>query len=245
MPRRYDQHFLRDENIARAIAEAAQPHPNETLLEIGPGLGILSQYLLRYPNPLIGIEIDPRLHEKLVENYPSATWIRGDALEIPWPEKPLYLVSNLPYSISGPFLMRVLEHRMWIRGGVLMLQKEVAQRLYAQPGERQFGRLSALFQVVYRVERLRYVWPGSFLPPPKVVSAVIRFVREPHIDLSEWPAFARVVRAAFRQPRQTLSRNLRSSNLPCPPHLASLRPHQIPLDELIALWRWLSDLSKS
>jgi 16S rRNA (adenine1518-N6/adenine1519-N6)-dimethyltransferase len=154
-------------------------------------------------------------------------------------------VSNLPYSISGPFLMRVLEHRAWIRGGVLMLQKEVAQRLYAQPGERQFGRLSALFQVVYRVERLRYVWPGSFSPPPKVVSAVIRFVREPRIDLSEWPAFARVVRAAFRQPRQTLSRNLHSANLPCPPYLASLRPHQIPLDELIGLWRWLSDLSKS
>jgi len=245
MSRRYDQHFLRDENIARAIAEAAQPHPDETLLEIGPGLGILSQYLLRYPNPFIGIEIDPRLHEKLVENYPSATWIRGDALEIPWPEKPLYLVSNLPYSISGPFLMRVLEHRMWIRGGVLMLQKEVAQRLYARPGERSFGRLSALFQAVYRVERLRYVWPGSFSPPPKVVSAVVRFVREPRIDLSEWPAFARVARAAFRQPRQTLGRNLRSANLPCPPHLAYLRPHQIPLDELIALWRWLSDLSKS
>jgi 16S rRNA (adenine1518-N6/adenine1519-N6)-dimethyltransferase len=245
MPRRYDQHFLRDENIARAIAEAAQPHPDETLLEIGPGLGILSQYLLRYSNPLIGIEIDPRFHEKLVENYPGATWIRGDALETPWPEKPLYLVSNLPYSISGPFLMRILEHRMWIRGGVLMLQKG------GGPAPVRSARGAVNLDVCRHSFRWCIRWngcgmydPGSFSPPPKVVSAVIRFVAG-NPAMEEWPAFATIVRAAFRQPRQTLGRNLRSANLPCPPHLASLRPHQIPLDELIALWRWLSDLSKS
>jgi 16S rRNA A1518/A1519 N6-dimethyltransferase RsmA/KsgA/DIM1 with predicted DNA glycosylase/AP lyase activity len=117
MPQRYDQHFLRDENIARAIAEAACPQPDEVLLEIGPGPGILSKYLVQRPNPLIGIEIDPQYHQKLVETYPQATWILGDVLEVFWPEVPLYLVSNLPYSITGPFLMRVLEHRAWIRGG--------------------------------------------------------------------------------------------------------------------------------
>jgi len=243
--RPYDQHFLRDENIARFIAEAAQPLPYETILEVGPGSGVLSKYLLRYPNPFIGIEIDPHYHERLLHAYPQARWILGDILRIPWPESPLYLVSNLPYSISGPFLMRLLVHREWIRGGILMLQKEVAQRLYALPGERQFGRLSALFQVVYRVERLRMVRPGSFSPPPRVLSEVIRFVREPQIALSEWPSYASVVRAAFQQPRQTLARNLRSAGLPCPPHLASLRPHQMPLWELIALWRWLTDPSRS
>jgi 16S rRNA (adenine1518-N6/adenine1519-N6)-dimethyltransferase len=245
MPQRYDQHFLRDENIARAIAEAACPQPDEVLLEIGPGPGILSKYLVQRPNPLIGIEIDPQYHQKLVETYPQATWILGDALQVSWPEVPLYLVSNLPYSITGPFLMRVFEHRAWIRGGVLMLQKEVAQRLYAQPGERQFGRLSALFQVVYQVERLRTVRPGSFSPPPKVLSEVIRFTRLPQIPLKDWPSFATIVRAAFRQPRQTLSRNLRSAGFSCPPHLATRRPHEIPLPELIALWRWLSDPIRS
>ncbi len=245
MPRPYDQHFLRDENIARFIAEAAHPLPDETLLEIGPGPGILSKYLLHFPNPLIGIEIDSLYHEKLLYDYPQAQWILGDALKVPWPENPLYLVSNLPYSISGPFLMRVLEYRGWIRGGVLMLQKEVARRLYSQPGERHFGRLSALFQVVYRVERLRIVRPGSFSPPPKVLSEVIRFERAPQITLEEWPSYASVVRAAFQQPRQTLARNLRSAGLPCPQHLASLRPHQLPLQELIALWRWLTDPTRS
>ncbi len=244
MSRRYDQHFLRDSSIARAIAEAIQPLSHETLLEVGPGPGILSKYLLRYPNPLTGIEIDPRYHACLVRDYPEATWLLGDVLEVPWPEGALYLVSNLPYSISGPFLMRLLEHCERVRGGVLMLQREVAQRLYAQSGKRQFGRLSALFQIVYRVERLRIVRPGSFSPPPRVLSEVIRFTREPQIALSEWPSFAAVVRAVFRQPRQTIARNLRNADLPCPPHLASLRPHQLPLSELIALWQWLTGLSK-
>lgn len=245
MPRRYDQHFLQDENIARAIAEAVSPQPDEVLLEIGPGPGILSKYLVQRPNPLTGIEIDPHYHQKLEESYPQAIWIPGDALKVPWPESPLYLVSNLPYGITGPFLMRVLEYRAWIRGGVLMLQREVARRLYARPGERQFGRLSALFQVVYQVERLRTVRPGSFAPPPKVLSEVIRFTRSPQIPLKDWPSFALTMRAAFRQPRQTLGRNLRSAGFPCPSHLTTRRPHEIPLSELIALWRWLSDPIRS
>jgi 16S rRNA (adenine1518-N6/adenine1519-N6)-dimethyltransferase len=237
MPR-YDQHFLRDEQLARLIADAAQPLPDETLLEIGPGLGILSQYLLSKTPAFIGIEIDPRCYERLLKAFPQGQWLLGDALKVPWPEGPLYLVSNLPYSISGPILFRILEARTRIRGGLLMLQKEVAQRLYAQSGERTYSRPSVLFQAVYRVERLRLVRPGSFSPPPKVLSEIIRWTRSPQIPLSEWPRFAQFIRAAFRQPRQTLGRNLRTANLPCHPAYTARRPHEIPLLEFITLWQW-------
>lgn len=240
MPR-YDQHFLRNAAYARRIAQAASPSPKETLLEVGPGRGALTRYLLQLPNPYIGIEIDPICLQTLAQlpGASQATWIQGDFLSIALPEIPLFFVSNLPYSLSGPALFRILAHRTHIRAGVLMLQREVAARLYAPTGERPYGRLSVAFQSLYRVQRLFAVPPGAFSPPPKVWSEVIAFEQAARLPLDDWPAFSAFVRAAFRQPRQILRKNLAPFAERLPPTQQQKRPHQLSVEEFITLWESL------
>ncbi|RMF49711.1 MAG: ribosomal RNA small subunit methyltransferase A [Bacteroidetes bacterium] len=238
MPR-FDQHFLRARHYAEQIAEAVSPLPGETLLEVGPGQGQLTRYLLAKPFPYIGVEIDGSLLESL-KTLPlaeKAQWIQGDFLTIDLPPQPLYFVSNLPYSITGPALFRILEKQRWIRAGVLMLQAEVADKLCAQPGQRTWGRLSLLFQSVYRVRRLFRVPPGAFSPPPRVWSAVVTFERSPQVPLEEWSAFADFVRQACLHPRRTLRANLREAGLSCPTPWAALRPHQLSIQALYELWK--------
>lgn len=238
MPR-FDQHFLQAESYIQKIADAVKPHAGEMILEVGPGMGALTRYLLEKPFPYTGIEIDARCLTQLrqLPHAEGAKWIHGDFLRVELPTQPLYFVSNLPYSISGPALFRVLAHRMYIREGIIMLQAEVAQRLYARPGSRAYGRLSVLFQSIYETERLLRVPPGAFRPPPKVWSEVVRFMRRPKLPIEEWEPFAEVVRAAFRQPRQTLGRNLRDSHLPLPPEWTTRRPHQLSIEDYLMLWR--------
>ncbi|MCX7607496.1 MAG: 16S rRNA (adenine(1518)-N(6)/adenine(1519)-N(6))-dimethyltransferase RsmA [Bacteroidia bacterium] len=239
MPK-FDQHFLRDCSYARRIAEAVQPIDGETILEVGPGHGALTQYLLTKPFSYVGIEIDRSCIERLQSLYPTskAVWVNGDFLRVPMPAaEAFFFVSNLPYSISGPALFRILEYRSRIRGGVLMLQAEVAQRLYAKPGARPYGRISLLFQSVYRVHRLLRVPPGAFSPPPKVWSEVVVFERQPHISLEEWDNFADFVRKAFRQPRRTLKKNLDLPDNGVFQAWALRRPHELSIETFIQLWR--------
>lgn len=237
MPR-YDQHFLRSERIAFQIAKAVCPLPGETILEVGPGEGALTKYLLQSSRPYLGVEIDPRCLSALSQTYPNshAQWILGDFLKIPLPEIPLYFVSNLPYSISGPAIFRILEHQQWIRAGIIMLQAEVAQRLYASAGKRPYGKLSVLFQSVYHVKRLVRVPPGAFSPPPRVWSEVITFTQAPYLAPKDWMAFADLVRSAFRQPRQTIAKNLQGSTYIVPEKFRSLRPHQLSVQDFFELW---------
>ncbi|MEN2993456.1 MAG: 16S rRNA (adenine(1518)-N(6)/adenine(1519)-N(6))-dimethyltransferase RsmA [Bacteroidia bacterium] len=240
MPR-YDQHFLRASAYARKIVAAVQAAPEETLVEIGPGRGALTQYLLELPQAYIGVEIDPHCIQLLKAQFPlaKARWIQEDFLRWPLPERPLYIVSNLPYSISGPVLGRILAHRWHIRGGVLMLQAEVAQRLYAAVGTRAYGRLSVLFQSVYGVERVLRIPPGAFSPPPRVWSEVVRFERQPSLAIEAWEDFAEFVRLSFRQPRRTLAKNLKALGRALPEDLARLRPHQLPVATFLKLWQQL------
>lgn len=242
MPK-FDQHFLHDRTYAKKIAEAVELLPGETLLEVGPGRGALTQFLLQKPVPYIGIEIDPRVIETLraLPGAEHATFLQGDFLQVPLPEKPLFFVSNLPYSITGPALFRILGHRFWIRAGVIMLQAEVAQRLYAAAGKRPYGRLSVLFQSVYAVKRLFRVPPGAFSPPPKVWSEVVFFTRQPQVALEEWDSFAAFIRRAFQQPRRTLAKNLGTGAVLLAEWWGHLRPHQLSLPEWISLWRNYGD----
>ncbi|MCS7162289.1 MAG: 16S rRNA (adenine(1518)-N(6)/adenine(1519)-N(6))-dimethyltransferase RsmA [Bacteroidia bacterium] len=238
MPR-YDQHFLRASAYARKIVAAVQAACEETIVEIGPGRGALTRYLLELPQPYIGVEIDPLCLQQLKAEFPlaKAQWVQEDFLRWPLPEQALYIVSNLPYSISGPVLGRILGHRRYIRGGVLMLQAEVAQRLYAVAGTRAYGRLSVLFQSVYGVERVLRVPPGAFSPMPRVWSEVIRFERRPHIAIEDWEDFAEFVRLSFRQPRRTLANNLKALGRAIPEALGQRRPHQLPVATFLELWR--------
>lgn len=238
MPR-FDQHFLRTESYIQKIAEAVAPQPGETILEVGPGAGALTRYLLEKPFPYIGIEIDTRCLMQLqqLSHAGRAYWIHADFLQVELPAQPLYFVSNLPYSISGPALFRILSHRTHIREGIIMLQAEVARRLYAPPGSRAYGRVSVLFQSIYETKRILRVPPGAFSPPPKVWSEVVHFTRNPKLPIEQWDAFAVVVRQAFQQPRQTLARNLRGSSVMFPPEWAGRRPHQLSVEEYLTLWR--------
>jgi len=246
MPR-FDQHFLKARHYAEQIAAAVRPLPGETILEVGPGQGQLTRYLLAKPFPYIGVEID-RLLLQTLKTLPlaeKAQWIEGDFLTLKLPPQPLYFVSNLPYSITGPALFRILDERRWIRAGVLMLQAEVADKLCAQPGQRAWGRLSLLFQSVYRVRRLFRVPPGAFAPPPRVWSAVVAFEQAPQVPLEEWSAFADFVRQACLHPRRTLRANLREAGLPCPSPWAALRPHQLSIQAFYELWKLNSVRSSS
>ncbi|GIV25666.1 MAG: ribosomal RNA small subunit methyltransferase A [Bacteroidia bacterium] len=246
MPR-FDQHFLRARSYAEKIAAAVSPLPGETLLEVGPGQGHLTRYLLEKPFPYLGVEIDARLLQtlKALPLAEKAEWILGDFLTVDLPPKPFYFVSNLPYSITGPTLFRILEKQSWIRAGVIMVQAEVADKLCAEPGQRTWGRLGLLFQSVYRVKRLFRVPPGAFSPPPRVWSAVVAFERSPQVPPEEWPAFADFVRKACLHPRRTLAANLRQAGLPCPPQWATLRPHQLSIQAMYNLWKESSALSSS
>lgn len=246
MPR-FDQHFLRARSYAEKIAATINPLPGETLLEVGPGQGQLTCYLLEKAFPYLGVEIDARLLETL-KSLPlaeKAEWIVGDFLMVDLPPKPFYFVSNLPYSITGPTLFRILERPSSIRAGVIMMQAEVADKLCARPGQRTWGRLSLLFQSVYRVRRLFRVPPGAFSPPPRVWSAVVAFERAPQVPPNEWSAFADFVRKACLHPRRTLGANLRQAGLACPLPWASLRPHQLSVQTLYDLWKLSSALSSS
>lgn len=241
MPR-FDQHFLRDPSYVRRIIEAVAPLSEETILEVGPGQGALTRALLELPFPYIGIEIDRKCLALLRElpGAHKAQWIEGDFLEVALPEKPLYFVSNLPYSITGPALFRILSHRWWIREGIVMLQREVAQRLYAPAGKRPYGKLSVLFQSIYAVRRLLLIPPGAFSPPPEVWSEVIIFTRAPKLPLEAWDDFAEIVRAAFRQPRQTLGKNLRTIFEEIPASWRQRRPHELTIEAFLYLWETAS-----
>ncbi|MDW8134463.1 MAG: 16S rRNA (adenine(1518)-N(6)/adenine(1519)-N(6))-dimethyltransferase RsmA [Bacteroidia bacterium] len=240
MPR-YDQHFLRNSVYAVKIAEAVCPQAGEKILEVGPGRGALTRYLLQKGVPYIGIEIDSVCLKSLEElpSKASTEWILGDFLRIALPEEPLFFVSNLPYSISGPAIFRILSHHRYIRAGVVMLQAEVAQRLYAKAGKRPYGRLSVLFQSVYEVKRLCRVPPNAFTPPPKVWSEVVLFERKALLSSEVWEDFVGFVRRAFRQPRRKLAKNLSDYRLSISPFFSHRRPHELSVEEFFELWRIL------
>ncbi|MCS6789725.1 MAG: 16S rRNA (adenine(1518)-N(6)/adenine(1519)-N(6))-dimethyltransferase RsmA [Bacteroidia bacterium] len=242
MPR-YDQHFLCSEAYAQRIVAAVKPQPDEITLEIGPGRGALTKYLLLRDQPLIAVEIDKRCLEEL-QKLPAAEkahWVHGDFRQLALSaERSYFLVSNLPYSLTGPALFWILERRWQVREGILMLQAEVAKRLYASEGSRDFTRLTVLFRSVYAVERLFRVPPGAFCPPPRVRSEVIRFLRRADV-WEPWESFAAFVRVAFRQPRQKLAKNLRPLSLPLPPEWSDKRPHQLSLSVYYTLWQIYKD----
>ncbi len=217
------QHFLADPNIARRIVGALQP-PAEVhdVLEIGPGMGVLTQYLLENPAYQTSVvEIDPESVAYLQEHYPALTpriygqdFLRMD-LGQGFPGQPLAIIGNFPYNISSQIFFRVLAHRQQVREVVGMLQKEVAQRLAEPPGSKTYGILSVLLQAFYRIEYLFTVPPHVFVPPPKVESAVVRLVRNntAKLDCDE-KLFFRVVKQAFQTRRKTLRNALKPLGMP-------------------------------
>lgn len=208
------QHFLRNEDIARQIAESIVSGP-KNVLEIGPGMGVLTKYLIEqgYENFNV-VEIDRESVEYLQQHYPALR-------EHIWPkdflaldladlfEQNLTIIGNFPYNISSQILFKVLDYKELVNEVVGMFQKEVAERVAAKPGNRQYGILSVLLQAFYDIEYLFTVDENQFFPPPKVKSAVIRLTRNPDKQLHcAESLFKQVVKSAFNQRRKTLRNSL-------------------------------------
>ena len=208
------QHFLRDENIARKIINSLS-RDTVNVVEVGPGTGVLSKYLLENPalNPFF-FEIDTESVKYLQQQYPAVTgklheqdFLKADLSAIP---APFTVIGNFPYNISTQILFRVLEYRNSVPEVVGMFQKEVAERISSPPGSKRYGILSVLLKAWFDIEYLFTVSEQVFYPPPKVKSAVIRLRRNPvnHLDCDE-NLFITTVKAGFNQRRKTLRNALK------------------------------------
>jgi len=210
--KRLGQHFLIDEAILERILQYANLKDDEQVLEIGSGTGVLTRALAEHTQHVFSIEQDSNLYRILSEEFssnPRVTLFHGDAVKIRWPQCDR-LVANLPYSISSPVLFRFYSSE--IPSAVLMLQKEFAERLSAQPGSKQYGRLTVMTAYQASVELLEEVSPNSFYPPPKVSSAIVRLQREmqPPFLVKDPELFSRVTTALFNQRRKKIRTPLQS-----------------------------------
>ena len=216
--KRLGQHFLIDQNIIRKIITLAELQPDETVLEIGPGRGILTAALCSKVAKVVAIETDKKLVDYLTQafvHHSNLTVIQGDALKFPYVTMPsgTVIVANLPYNISTPLLFQFLDARTQIRRMVLTLQLEVGRRLVAPVRTRDYGVLSVLVQYLAHV-RLGFQVPNScFKPSPKVDSAVVRLDMKGHESGKDpdVPLFSQIVRAAFSHRRKILSNSMRDA----------------------------------
>jgi 16S rRNA (adenine1518-N6/adenine1519-N6)-dimethyltransferase len=204
MRQRFGQNFLADEAAARRIVEALEPVPAERVLEIGPGRGALTSHLVAAGVELTAVELDAELLKELSARWPRVTWAQGDFLRWPPPSEGTWkVVSNLPYSAGAAILQKLLDWPRWTRA-VVMLQKEVADRIASPPDCADYGILTLAVQGKARVERLFDVPPGAFRPKPEVTSSVLRLYRLPESRIPHEKRFFQVVQAAFQQRRKML-----------------------------------------
>ena len=205
------QHFLTDLTIARRIADTVDACPDIPVLEVGPGMGVMTQYLVEKPRPFKVVEIDRESvaylnanFPKLRENILGADFLRMDLQQV-FDGQQFVLTGNYPYDISSQIFFKMLDNRDLIPCCTGMIQKEVAERLAASPGCKDYGILSVLVQLWYDVEYLFTVEPGVFNPPPKVKSAVIRMTRNDKTDCGcDERLFRRVVKTTFNQRRKMM-----------------------------------------
>jgi len=277
------QNFLVDPRIAEAIADAAGIGPDAAVIEIGPGLGILTRALAARARRVAAVEIDAGLVRALVEEGglpDSVEVIHGDALLVdlaalaqrlgapeadraegsePAAPTPVHVVANLPYSVSSPLLRRLLDLRGRLRGWLVLVQREVAERLLARPGSRDYGSLAVLHALCARLERIRQVPPGCFYPVPGVTSTLVRVTPLEAAPIPSGPEgdrelaeAERVIRAAFGTRRKTLANALRAGLEPPPGEElhgilerlgidARVRAESLPPQLLLALSRSLGE----
>ena len=239
------QHFLTDENIASKIADTLSYEGYEKVLEIGPGMGVLTKYLLEKESEIHVIEIDSESVEFLESNYlhlrgriHEKDFLKFDLSEI-FRDEQYAIIGNFPYNISTQIVFKVLELRDQIPEFSGMFQKEVAKRICEKEGNKTYGILSVLTQAFYEAEYLFTVPPSVFNPPPKVDSGVLRLTRKENFSLPcDEKLFFRVVKTAFNQRRKTLRNSLKIFNLPDnlrEDAIFGLRPEQLGFQQFIEL----------
>ncbi|MFS4482477.1 16S rRNA (adenine(1518)-N(6)/adenine(1519)-N(6))-dimethyltransferase RsmA [Hyunsoonleella sp. 2307UL5-6] len=214
------QHFLRDENIAEKIADTLSFTGYKNVLEIGPGMGVLTKYLLKKDIKTYVIEIDSESVEYLQANYLNLApriiekdFLKYDLNDV-FKGEPLAIIGNFPYNISTQIVFKTLEMRHQIPEFSGMFQKEVAQRICSKEGNKVYGIMSVLTQAFYDAEYLFTVPPSVFIPPPKVESGVLRLTRKENYTLPcDEKLFFKVVKAGFQQRRKTLRNSLKTFDL--------------------------------
>jgi 16S rRNA (adenine1518-N6/adenine1519-N6)-dimethyltransferase len=223
-----------------------------SVLEIGPGPGVLTRPICSFIDHVAAIELDSKAIPVLAESAPNAEVIQADALKVDLNEilnrlpEPRALVSNMPYAITGPLLTLVAAHAGQIQTAVLMMQREVGDRIVAAPGDRNRGSISVNLDVLFEISRVCRVPGGAFMPPPKVESVVLRFDPRPELAEGVDSKFETMVRQGFSQPRKTLVNNLKSlgkenllralSELEL---TETVRPHQLTTEQWLELRRRL------
>lgn len=220
--KRLGQHFLRDQRTIHRIIEALAPKPDETIVEIGPGTGALTSVLVERAGRLIAVEFDNKLTPLLTEHFgsfPNFKLLMADALTVNFcdeilPARTARLVANLPYNISTAILQRLIAQRACFEEMVLMLQREVVERVLAPAGTSDRGFISVLVEAYCDAEKLFDVAPGAFRPPPKVWSSVMRVKFRPRInaEVSDEGLLWETVSAGFAQKRKTILNNLRNAS---------------------------------
>ena len=222
MSKKLGQNFLIKRGIVDEIVHAAELTPGEPVLEVGPGIGTLTQGLAQSGADVTAIELDRRLLEVLdttLASYGNVRIVHGDVLKLDVPtimnHKPFKVVANLPYYITTPIIMSLLESKLPIERLVVMVQKEVALRMVAKPGTKDYGALSVAVQYYTEPDIVLDVPPKSFLPAPAVTSSVIRCVLrdKPPVDVIDEKLFFRVVKAGFAQRRKTFSNTMKTTGL--------------------------------
>ncbi len=237
------QHFLHDGAAAQRIVGALQADQQATVVEIGPGEGVLTRYLFERFENFTAVEVDPEAVMFLKHNLShDLRIVHRDVLQ--WePEQELgdeiHFIGNLPYNISSPFFFKLLENREKVKEGVFMIQKEVADRICAGPGSKTYGILSVLLGTYFDLSYEFSVPPGAFRPPPKVMSGVIHLLaKDPTPDVP-FEELRKIVKAAFGQRRKTLRNALKSLDIPweqLPEDWPTRRAEQMPVE---AFWQLL------
>lgn len=249
------QHFLTDLSIAKRIADTIDDSKDISIVEIGPGMGVMTDFLVDKGRDFKVVEIDTESVEYLKEKYDNLNIISGDFLkmkleDISPDKKPFAVIGNYPYNISSQIFFKILEWKDYVPFASGMLQKEVAERLASPPGNKDYGILSVLLQVWYDVEYLFTVPPTVFNPPPKVNSGVIKLTRNSRLSLEVDEAhFKRIVKTAFNQRRKTLRNSLKAifgkDNDIYQEKIFSLRPEQLGVEDFILLTKMEEEYLKA
>lgn len=246
------QHFLKDLQIAQDIADSVDACPDIPVLEVGPGMGVLTQFLLPKRRPVKVVELDFESVAYLKENFPQlgANIIEQDFLKMDLKEvfggEPFVLTGNYPYNISSQIFFKMLDNKELIPCCTGMIQKEVAERIAAVPGNKSYGILSVLIQAWYTVEYLFTVHEHVFNPPPKVKSAVIRMTRNATRELGcDEKLFKQIVKTTFNQRRKTLRNSIspilgKGHPLAADP-VFDKRPEQLSVQEFVELTNRLEE----
>ncbi len=236
------QHFLHDEAICKRIIAALQEHPSANLVEVGPGGGALTKYLVKIPGiNFQAVELDTEKISYLLQTYPGLAGkiIHADFLALPKPfDAPFTVIGNFPYNISSQILFRMLDWRPDVERVIGMFQKEVAERVAAKEGSKVYGVTSVLIQAFFDVEYLFEVQETSFYPPPKVKSAVIRLQPRKEVPaMRSERAFFNLVKTAFNQRRKMLRNSVKSlfTTETLQDEIFIKRPEQLSLEQFAAL----------